>query len=90
MKKTINFMFVLATLFTVAASADQDQEPVSQVDKAKVEATKEQGEQVLGSENNIVDGCTGTDLLEGHGGMDCSSMKVFDFDDRAPLPIPKK
>lgn len=92
MKKTIHLLLVLSAVFasSVHAEQGQNQKSTTDVDKTKLEASQEQGEKALEAIKNNVDGCSGTDLLDGHGGIDCSSVKVFDFDDRSPLPMPQK
>lgn len=90
MKKTIHLLLLLSAAFVSSVHAEQDQKSAADVEKTKLEAAQEQGEKALETIKNNADGCSGTDLLDGHGGIDCSSVKVFDFDDRSPLPVPQK
>jgi hypothetical protein len=90
MKNTVNLLLVLTAVFAPFVHAEQDEKAKINIEKTKSQASQEQGEKVVDTIKANADGCSGTDLLEGHGGIDCSSMNVFDFDDRVPLAEPKK
>lgn len=82
MKKYIKLLAFLAVAGLSLPVYAGSSEPVEKSNETK----KAQGEGVL--EGGVVadDSCSPADLIAGHGGVDCSSVRVFDFDDRSAKP----